>query len=461
MEAITNDALNFKLSKDKVTATITFNRPKEELNEEKDFYIGEILKTLHQHHVTEGIQVELFERHLVPHRAYTVAKGIPPVDGKDAEVHYYPLSERKPTILQDGKADYYEMNFIDEVKKGDWLGEKIRATGGTPGKTVTGEVIVPKKGKDVRLLYDYRTVEEIDEGDKVVLRSLMSGVVTYQNGKISVGDHLFIKGDVGIETGNIDFDGSITIEGIVQSGYTVKATKDISVLGEMGLSGVRMIMSHHGDIFIKGGLFGQGESIVKAGKNIYIKHANDCILEAKEDIHIGYYSIGSSLIARCVYADEKVGKIIGGKVEAKGKVTAAIIGNRMGRKTIIQVEGFERRALTRELENQLLEYKEEVLSYEGLKNQLEAYENAILTQREERRLKQLKEEIEEKLAIIQTLDENCKYLASFLNIRGEGELVVTEQAYPETFLQMKGTSRRFTTGMKGIFYTEGHMLYFK
>ena len=47
--------------------------------------------------------------------------------------------------------------------------------------------------------------------------------------------------------------------------------------------------------------------------------------------------------------DEHQGKLIGGIIEARGKVRAGIIGNRMERKTIINVLGFDRQQLKEEL----------------------------------------------------------------------------------------------------------------
>lgn len=447
------------IDKDKMTASILLNCIEKELAEKKEFFVGEILKLIHQNKITEGVLVDVLQEGLSPQSKITIANGTDPINGKDAEVRYFELSERKPTIRKDGKADYYDMNFIDEVQKGDWLGDKIPATNGISGKTVTGEIVVPKRGKDTRLFYDRKTVELVSEGDKEVLRALRDGVVEFKDGKISVGDHLRIDGDVGVGTGNIDFDGSITISGIVQTGYSVTATKDISILGEMGLSGTKLITSKNGDIFIKGGLFGQGQSTVKAGKNIFIKHANDCILEAKADINIGYYSIGSTLRARNVLADN--GKIIGGKTEAKGKVVAAILGNRMERKTFIHVEGFSRWLLEEQLEDKLQKYKLELADYETLKKRIEAYENSSLSKNEEAQLIYMEEELEAQLSKITELDDECKYMANLLEVKGEGEVTIKEMAYPETYIEIKHARKRITSSVVGTYYVEGMSLLYE
>lgn len=453
--------ISLSIAQDKMSATIRLACAEEDLLARKEYFVGEILKAIHQNKVTEGIFVDVLQESLVPQLDIIIAKGMEPVNGKDALIKYFSLSERKPTIRQDGKADYYDMNFIDEVKKGEWLGEKTPATKGIPGKTVTGEMVVPKKGRDIKLLYDRKTVEEVAEGDKIVLRALIDGVVTFTDGKIAVGDHLIIDGDVDVSTGNIDFDGSVTIKGIIQPGFLVKATKDISILGEMGLSMIEKVTSVNGDIFIKGGIFGRGKSMIKAGKNIFVKHANDSILEANEDIHIGYYSLGSYLKARNIIADERNGKIIGGKVEAKGKIVAAVIGNKMERKTVLYIEGFDRRTLSEQLEQKLMEYREQVHSYELLKRQLEAFENTLLSQAEKKEYIRLKAELDHKLATIMKLDEGCKYIECLLEVKGEGEFVVNKIAYPETFLQIKKVQKRLTSSVKGTIYINQNVLHFE
>ncbi|TKC19843.1 FapA family protein [Robertmurraya kyonggiensis] len=450
------------VSEDKMEASIVLNCTQADLDDRREFYVGEILKTIHDNKVTEGILVDRLQDGLRPQQEILIARGVQPIDGKDAQIRYFSLSERKPTIRQDGTADYYDMNFIDEVKKGDWLGEKIPATNGTSGRTITGEMVVPKKGRDLKLLYDRKSVvEEVEDGGKIVLRAMIDGVVSFEQGKISVGDHLRIDGDVGIETGNIIFDGSVTIRGIVQPGFSVAATKDISILGEMGLSGIKSITSQNGDIFIKGGIFGQGASKVKAGKNIFLKHANDSHLVAKEDIHIGYYAIGSSINARHILTEERHGKIIGGKLEAKGKVVAAIIGNSMERKTFIHIEGFNRSILTEQLEEMLQEYKKELTAFETLKKRIDAFENSSRRKEEDSQLQIMQDEFDQRLSSLSKLDDKCKYVANLLEIKGEGEVTIKKVAYPGTFLEIKNAGKKIASSVMGTFYVTGSIMQYE
>lgn len=455
--------ISLTISKDKMEVKVKINDTDENFFSNPSEYIGRIAAALKQNKITDGILMDVINYELIPRREIVIAQGIPPVDGEPAIVTYYQLSERKPTIREDGNADYYDMNFIDEVEKGDWLGEKVDPTEGTPGRTVTGEILMQKKGKDKRILYDKKTVEAVREGNKLILRAKINGVVKFVDNKITVGNHLIIDGDVGVETGNIEFDGSVEVRGTVQNGFSVCATGDISILSDLGIYGAKLIESQNGDIFIKGGLFGLGKSLVRAGGSIFIKHANECFLEAGEDINIGYYSIGSSLTARNVLTDEKKGKLIGGVIEAKGKVKAAYIGNKMERKTIINVEGFDRDQIKKELDELLLHYKDIVIEVEQLKRQLEIFENFIdhLDENQKADYKEHLEKYEGLMAEVAQIETCRKALMDFLNTKGEGQVLISQEAFPEVLLEIKNIKKKLNHSTRGTFYALGKDLHFE
>jgi len=79
------------------------------------------------------------------------------------------------------------------------------------------------------------------QNKKVVLYSKIDGAVHYDGNKISVSNHLEIDGDVDFKTGNIIFDGYVTIKGTVTDGFYVEATKDIEINSPLGLGNVKGI----------------------------------------------------------------------------------------------------------------------------------------------------------------------------------------------------------------------------
>ena len=418
--------IEWKISSDKLSASIKLNCTNEYLKQNHSETLSYIINSLHEQNIIEGILVDVLQNELVVKEELVIAKGQEPVPGNDAIIKYYKRSERKPTIREDGKADFYDMNFLDEVKKGDWLGEKIPPTNSIPGRTITGEFAIVENGKNKKLQFDEKTVAAYKEEGKIVLRSLIDGVVEFHAGKIAVGNHLIIEGDVGVETGNIQFEGNVTVKGTVIDGFSVFATNDISILSEYGVSNIDTIQSELGDVFIKGGIFGKGKSKILAGRNIFVKHTNESILEAGENIHIGYYSLGSHLKAQNIMTDERQGKLIGGIIEARGKVRAGIIGNRMERKTIINVLGFNRQQLKEELHEILIHYKTKMEELVIIKEKLNVFDtfseelNSVQQQQYER----IKYESERITKDIFDYDEKRKALMETLDSKGDGEITI-------------------------------------
>ena len=57
-------------------------------------------------------------------------------------------------MKSDNNVDHYELNLINRVKAGDWLGERIDPKPGKDGKSVRGETVPHKTGRVLPILYD-------------------------------------------------------------------------------------------------------------------------------------------------------------------------------------------------------------------------------------------------------------------------------------------------------------------
>ncbi len=447
--------INIEVSRDKMFVSLFVYETADFIRENKEKLQQEIEDLLKEHSITHGIQPLLVDS-IVPGKAYLIAQGTPPVKGEDAQITYLEIPERKPVIREDGKADYYDMNFIFEIKEGSWLGEKIPPQLGQDGFNVYGDTLPAAKGKDIPLKYDRKSAFEVEEAGKVVLRSKISGVLEHVQGLISVNHHLPINGDVGVETGNIEFEGSITIRGTVQSGFSVIAKGDISIEGPEGVSGAKLIRSLDGDVFIRGGIFGLGETQIEAAGSIFVKHVNEANLVAGGDINIGFYSLGSNLKAHSILVDERKGKIIGGKAVAKNTIVAAISGNRLERKTDLIIEVINKQesyALIQDKAGILKNKQEEIIQLEsqisklmGMQHQFNKQQIAVFEQTKHK-LKMLKEETV-------MLDQEIKILMNDLRNSGKEEITITKEAYPGTFIQIGKKSSMLSKLTKGTFVVE-------
>ncbi|HYE82612.1 MAG TPA: FapA family protein [Clostridia bacterium] len=441
------------ISVDEMEARIKLNVTAKEFAENKISISSEIAAELHKARVTVGLD-DLFQKPITVQKEITVAKGIKPKDGQDSIIKYFEIQEKKPVVKEDGTVNYYELTLIDNVRKGDWLGEKIPPTEGKPGRTVTGKTLPARRGIDFKLKYDKKTVEELEEGNKTILRAVIDGAVKFEGDRIRVDNHLIVPEDVGYETGNISFDGYVTVKGTVKDGFSVIAKNDISIQGSMGLGVVDKIISKEGSIYIKGGIFGKNSSIIQAKRSVFVKYCNECIITAGEDINIGFYALDSNLKAKKIIMDPVHGKIIGGSINAEIQVITGVIGNKSEKKTYVNVSGFDRAAIKKEFEQLLDKYKAMLSEVNKIKQQIELFERNTSGAEyvNSKEYSQYLRKYEDILVEIRLLDEYRKRLQQVLETKGEGEIGVYKAAYPETYFEIKNMQKRIDSIVSGSFY---------
>lgn len=154
--------------------------------------------------------------------------------------------------------------------------------------------------------------------------------------------------------------------------------------------------------------------------------------------------------------------MIGGVIEAQAKVRAAVIGNRMQRKTVINVKGFNRNLIKDELNQILLLYKSKLEQLELIKERLEVYEMFLgeWTEVQHFQYEQTRKRLESMLAQIFQIDEERKSIMDMLESKGEGEIMIGQMAFPDTRLQIKSLERKLNVMTKGTFYAENNHLHF-
>ncbi|HEX9061871.1 MAG TPA: FapA family protein [Clostridia bacterium] len=435
-----------------LTAMVTFNLPKEELVMTPQLQ-KEIIAKLSEKGVTFGVKAELFSSVLKGGHKYVAAEGIPPIDGIDSKITIYELKEAVPEIKSDGKVDFYELKLINIVKQGEWLGERLDPVPGKPGKSVLGHVINAYNGKMLPLEYDKNTVREEYANGKTVLYSRIGGAVNYNCGKISISNHIEIDGDVDFRTGNIKFDGYVTINGTIANGFQVDATMDIEIMSPFGIEHAKSIVSTKGSVFIKGGIASRFPVEIRAAKNIFTKYVENAMITCGDTVNIGYYSRNSIIKARQLVIESPNGHLIGGRVVAETRVSAAYIGSDSEKRTEIEVTGFSREALLLELENAhktIIKLKAE---QEKLKQAMLVYDaNKSLTAHQQKERESLFDMFLKTKTDLKDLDILIKNLTGTLKIHGEGEICVTKKIFPNCALHIKGQKLEITVASSSCTY---------
>jgi len=454
------EKIEIRISENGLKATVTYNAPKEYFHmKNRENLIRETYDELNRKKIVFGIKRDFFFGDIQAGKTYTIAEGQESVDGKDSIINMYQLSEVKPEIKEDGKTNYYELKLINTVKAGDWLGERIEAKEGIDGRTVTGNIIKAVKGKQFPLLYDRNTVYEVFLNDKTVLYSKINGAVNYVEGRIMVSNHLAIDGDVDFNTGNIKFDGYVTITGTVTDGFSVEATKDIEINSPLGIGIVKKIKSHQGSIFIKGGVVSKNHSVIEAKKDIYTKFADNTTLRCGGLVHIGFYCINSNVEAKEVYIESSKGNIIGGHVKAEIKVTSSIVGSPLETKTVVEVTGFDRNYFLERLEQVKSKLESLRNEQQELKRELSAESQKEMTASEIKVYNQLFNKLVEIQDTIKTLEYEKKNIGRYLRTKGDGEISVLKKVYPNCTLiiNKRQTDIRQPTAGASFYYVNGEL----
>ncbi|MCM3710938.1 DUF342 domain-containing protein [Sporosarcina luteola] len=437
---------------DHMKAEVVINMTISEFQSEKHRLLPLIGKSLQDCGVVFGV-IDLAVDDLYPGIAIEAAVGREPEKGEDAKITYIEKPEKKPVIREDGLADYYEMNFVTHVEEGDWLGDKIPPTDGKPGKDIFGNIVAAMRGSDVNLRYDRKSVVEVEEQKKFVLRALFGGALEFVDDIVSVGKHLIINGDVGPETGSITFDGAITVYGTVMSGYSVNATGDISIEGNEGITNAKEICSSEGDIYIKGGVFGGDNSLIEASGDIYIKHANNCRLFAK-NIYVGSYILGSEVVGDTVMVDKERGRIIGGRIEALFRIECAFAGNVHERTTHLYAKGIDKDLIYLEIQQMVLELKEIQKNTLHLETQLSLFDNGLSNQlhgEQADAYDKLHKTLQAGRDKMFELDREIQVGLYKIKTAKPPQIEVSKEAYPGVIIQIGSKTSLLNNTTKGVF----------
>lgn len=285
----------------------------------------EIAVALDESRVKFGIDWDLAQR-VVKERLYfkllPIARGQQPVDGTDGKLIECYSRESTLTLKErpDGTIDYKSSGSTRLISIGDVIcrleppGEPVN------GVDVRGAKVQAKAGTPARFPRIKNTVVS-PEGDE--LRSAISGHIYYENDQFMVESLLVIDGNVDGTVGNLNYDGDIRIQGDICEGFTVKATKSITVGGMVASATVIA----GGNIVVEKGVNGNGMGRLEAKGKICSKFLENCTATSGGDI-VAESIIWSDLFCRgSVTVTAGRGVIIGGSVVALESITAKVVGN--------------------------------------------------------------------------------------------------------------------------------------
>lgn len=295
---------------------------------------ADILNLLSQQKIVFGIDESAIDAFLA-HREYctdiVIARGQQPRHGTDASIEYFFNTDLRvrPTLNEDGSVDFFNLNTINHCKKGDILARLIKEDPGEKGMSVLGNAIQPRDVKRATLQYSNHILLS---PERDVLTSEVNGHVCLVGDRVFVSDVFQVK-NVDNSVGNIEYDGSVLIDGNVCSNFSVVVHGDVEVRGVVEGATIQA----DGNIIIARGMNGMNRGILKAGGNVISKFIENATVEA------GGYVEAEAILHSFVSAKTEInvlsrkGFISGGKVTATNKINVKNLGSTMGADTIVEI----------------------------------------------------------------------------------------------------------------------------
>ena len=381
-----------------------------------------------------------------------VAEGTPAVDGKPGWIEYVIGAKAAQDAGGDAeKIDLRGSKMIHNVLKDQKIAVVHPPEPGKPGWTVTGREIPARAGARVSVHGGPNTA--YTDGTHSQLIATVDGHVAIKgDGSVEVRPTVVIPGNVDFSTGNIDFVGSLTVNGDVIGGFSVKVKKSLEIIGNVEDA----LIEGDGNVTIRKGFLGHGTGKVVAGGNVKLSHilnqtvisAKDVLLE-KESVN-GTIRAGGKIIApRAVIA--------GGLVEAVHEIEVHTLGSGDGSGAKVQV-GKRGRILERlnvlekdlkQAEKQTAEVKEAV--YRLVKLQIEG---VPLGPDREQMLAKLQAAQKSLPTVIGSLQAEKAELQSDLQKNSDARIIVHGTVHDNVMIEVNGVRKLIDVAMMGVVFTE-------
>ena len=299
--------------------------------------VDDIKRSLDAHGVKVGISDDAIQSLLarkLANEAVVVATGVPPVEGKDAEIELIKDPDKPFDVRDDEKIDFWSRSTIVTVHPGQEIAIKHPLVNGKNGVDVTGGVA---KAQPVRNV-DFSFGEGLkrDEMNPLLLLATAEGQLKNERGRLVVLPELDIHRDIDFAVGSIDFTGAVKITGAVRDGFHVAAQGNIMINGPVEGADI----DSQGVIVIQGGVRGMGRGSVRANGDISLSFGDQATIRSGGSILVKNAILHSHLYAQTAVIALDSGKhsqIAGGRIEAGLEVACHILGSEMGTKTEVVV----------------------------------------------------------------------------------------------------------------------------
>jgi uncharacterized protein (DUF342 family) len=370
--------------------------------------------------------------------AVAVALGTPPTPTVHGRVEWGGdfFSTGFAVDPETGRLDYRQRAGNPIVSANQLLAVIHPPVPGVAGMDVYGRPVNPETPRVVTL----RAGKNTHDAGGGQFYAECQGRVRHKGGEIMVDDVLDIPGSVGLETGNINHPGTVSIHGDIEEGAEVVAEGDIEVHGIIEGATVRC----GGDLLVHGGIVGAQGCHVQAGGDVHARFILHAAVQADGHVEVEREISQADIQARGAVLVPH-GRIAGGTVTAGRGIAVGQAGTEASVPTLL-VAG-EDEELAHELSELQHHIQEHQHALEKIHRVTEAAHRAMdhLGPKQREALVAL-EANEENLA--KTTAEEVAQLHA-LQHRRHGGVLIGEMLFADTTLGVGGVRMKMTANAHG------------
>jgi len=253
---------------------------------------------------------------------YPLLTGDLPVPPRDGEIQWQDDYFAEGFVIDEesGQVDYWERAEKRALAADQLFAIVLSPVEGTPGRTLQGEEVPVAKAGTVRLRAG-KGVRTEEQEDRVLYYAAVAGRLQQKDSTVTVDEVYLIRGDAGLETGNITHTGTLMIQGDVKENVRIQCDGDIVVKGLIEPADIVC----GGSLTVSGGIMGDEEHRIEVAGSIEARYLNDVNARCGGDLVITSQIDHSQVECRGAVRAPK-GRIAGSTVKAYRGIQVANAG---------------------------------------------------------------------------------------------------------------------------------------
>lgn len=321
----------------------------------------------------------------------------------------------KPQTADDkATIDFREVHGLFIIHEGQVLAATRPAIDGIAGQNVKGEYI-PFKTLPPSKMQPGPNTENRDGK----IYATKNGRFACKSNTFGVEEVLELTEDVGYKTGNIRFPGSLVLKAGIKDRFKIWVGGNLTATGVIDAYEVFC----GGNLDAKMGLIGRGKGLVRVRGNLSASFVEHCEVEVLGNVAFENAALNSHIFTLGTLKTGEKGKIVGGRVQARGGMEVHQLGNGAGVHTEVSVG--ENYVMHRKLDFARDKYQTITLALQRIAERLKKSSDAGLVHQKER--------LEEEAGRYQTM---VVEILSEINDNEEAVLIVPGTVFPGVVIEV-------------------------